>query len=264
MVSDETASYTVITQDKKKYDAKVLARDPRSDLAIIKIETKDAPFLQLADSKNLQIGQKAVAIGYSLGQYQNTVTSGIISGIGRSITALGQEGAETLEGVIQTDAAINPGNSGGPLLNLAGQVVGINTAIDRQGQLVGFAIPSSDAQKALTAYQKNGKITRPFIGVRYIMLTKEIADKEKLPREYGALIIRGQQVTDFAVAPGSPADKAGLMENDIILEVDGIKLDGDKTLAGTIKDKQPGDTISLKIYQQGEEKEAKVTLVESK
>jgi serine protease Do len=265
VVSDENASYKVITADKKKYEAKVLARDPRNDLAIIKIEIKDAKFLELADVKNLQIGQKVVAIGYSLGQYQNTVTSGIVSGIGRSITASGgSDGQEQLEGVIQTDAAINPGNSGGPLLDLAGQVVGINTAVDRQGQLVGFAIPSSDAQKALDAYRKNGRITRPFIGVRYIMLSKEVAEKEKLPREYGALILRGQQMTDFAVAPGSPADKAGLVENDIILEVDGTKLEEGKTLAGAIRDKQVGDIVGLKVYHKGEEKEVWVTLVEGK
>lgn len=264
VVSDESASYTVLTSDKKKYEARVVARDPRNDLAVIKIEIKDAPYLQLADSKNLQIGQKVVAIGYSLGQYQNTVTSGIVSGIGRSITASGIEGAEQLEGVIQTDAAINPGNSGGPLLNLAGQVVGINTAIDRQGQLVGFAIPSSDAQKSLSSYQKSGKITRPFLGVRYMMLNKQISEEQKLPRDFGALLLRGQQITDFAVVPGSPADKAGLVENDIVLEVDGVKLEGDKTLAGAIKDKEPGEIITLKIYHKGEEKEVKLTLVESK
>ncbi len=171
VVEDEQASFVVVTQDGKTYDAKVLARDPRNDLAIIKIEIKNAPFLTLADSGKIQIGQRVIAIGNSLGQYQNTVTSGIISGIGRSITAGGEGSSEDLQGVIQTDAAINPGNSGGPLLNLSGQVVGINTAIDQQGQLVGFAIPSNDIQRALSSFQKNGKITRAYLGVRYLNIT---------------------------------------------------------------------------------------------
>src|SRR5205814_2005383 len=147
--------------------------------------------------------------------------------IGRSITAGSDTGSENLSGVIQTDAAINPGNSGGPLLNIEGQVIGINTAIDEQGQLVGFALPANEGGKALASYQKNGKITSAFLGVRYITLTPGIASEQKLPRDYGALIVRGNSSTDFAVLPGSPADKAGLMENDIILEVNGSKIDQD-------------------------------------
>ena len=169
----------------------------------------------MSDSSLIQIGQQVVAIGNSLGQYQNTVTTGVVSGIGRSITAGGAGGFESLEGVIQTDAAINPGNSGGPLLNTAGQVVGINTAVDLNGQAVGFAIPSNDAQKALDSFRKLGKIIRPFIGVRYIMITKALAETEALPKDFGALLVRGDSA-DFAVIPGSPADKAGLLENDII------------------------------------------------
>jgi len=264
VVSDNAASYTVLTQDGKKYDAKVLAQDPGNDLAIVKIDIHNAPFLALADSGKAQIGQRVVAIGNSLGQYQNTVTSGIISGIGRRITAGSDMGSEELSGVIQTDAAINPGNSGGPLLNLAAQVIGINTAIDQQGQLVGFAIPANDAARALASFQKNGKIVHSFLGVRYSIITPAIAQDKKLPFDYGALIVRGQTTTDFAVQPGSPADKAGLMENDIILEVNGQKVDENNSLADLLKNYQPGDSVSLKVYSKAQEKTVNVTLAESK
>ncbi len=263
VVSDPAASYTVITQDGKEYAAKVVAADQRNDLAIVKVEAKNLPFLKFADSSQIQVGEKAVAIGNSLGQYQNTVTAGVISGIGRSITAGGYDGSEELEGVLQTDAAINPGNSGGPLLNSLGQVMGINTAVDLEGQSVGFAIPSNDAKKALDSFQRTGKIKRPFIGVRYIMVTESLAKSENLPKDYGALLVRGETATEFAVTPGSPADKANLLENDIILEVEGKKLDKDYTLARALKDKEAGDSISLKVYSKGSEKTVRLTLGET-
>ncbi len=265
VVSDESASYTVLTKDGTKYEAKVMATDPVNDIAIVKIEIQNAPFLTLADSSKIQIGQRVIAIGNSLGQYQNTVTSGIISGIGRKITAGSEAGeAESLSGVLQTDAAINPGNSGGPLLNTAAQVIGINTAIDQEGQLVGFALPSNDAVKDLDSFNKNGKITRPFLGVRYIILNPDIAEAQNSPRDYGALIIRGNTSADVAIVSGSPADKAGLRENDIILEIDGQKVDEDHALADLLKEKNIGDRVKLKIYSQGEEKTVEVTLEESK
>lgn len=264
VVADEQASYTVVMSDGTKYEAKVLARDPREDLALVKIEVQNAPFLKLGSGSQLQIGQRVVAIGNSLGQYQNTVTSGIVSGVGRSITAGSGNSSEQLDGVIQTDAAINPGNSGGPLLDLSGDVVGVNTAIDQQGQLVGFAIPASDAARALGSFEKYKKIVRPFLGVRYVMVDKAMAQSEKLPREYGALVVRGDKTTDFAVVPGSPADKAGIMENDIILEVDGQKVDGSNTLSGLLKNKEVGDAVALKIYHKGAEKLVNVTLEEAK
>lgn len=265
VVSDDRASYTVVAYDGKTYSAKVLAKDPINDLAIVKVDINNTPYLNLADSSSLQIGQQVIAIGNSLGQYQNTVTSGIISGMGRSITAGGDTGySEDLSGVIQTDAAINLGNSGGPLLNLSGQVIGINTAIDQQGQLVGFAIPSNDMSKALASFKKNGKITRPFLGVRYLNITQTLAEQENLPVDYGALIVRGQTATDLAVQPGSPADKAGLVENDIILEINGQKLDKNHSLADLIKGFNVGDKLSLKIYHKGSEKTVVAVLGESK
>ncbi len=264
VVSDEQASYTVLTNDGKRYEAKILTRDPVNDLAIVKIDIKDAPVLKLATESTLQIGQKVIAIGNSLGQYNNTVTTGVVSGIGRSITAGGNGTSEQLDGVIQTDAAINPGNSGGPLLNISGEVIGINTAIDQQGQLVGFAIPAGDANRALSSFQKNGKITRVYVGVRYVMINAGLAKAEKLPVDYGALVTRGETATELAVIPGSPADKAGLVENDIVLECEGKKISDKVTLSSCIKDKQVGDTITLKVYHRGEEKIVKVKLEESK
>ncbi len=263
VVDNQQASYTVLTSDGKKYDAKVLSRDPVNDLAIVKIDIKGAHFLELANSENLQVGQRVIAIGNSLGQYQNTVTSGIISGIGRKITAGSETGSEQLSNVIQTDAAINPGNSGGPLLDITGNVVGINTAIDQQGQLVGFAIPSNEVSKAVTSFNKNGKITRAFLGVHYFIITPNIASGQKLPRDFGALIVRGNSSSDSAVIPGSPADKAGLVENDIILQVNGINIDENNTLSDILAKYNPGDMVTLKIFDKGNEKDVKVTLGEA-
>lgn len=263
VVADDTAAYTVVTSEGKSYEAKILSQDPVNDIAIIKIEINDAPYLTFAESSDLQLGQKVIAIGNSLGQYQNTVTSGVISGIGRSITAGGAGELEQLEGVIQTDAAINSGNSGGPLLNLAGLVVGINTAVDRQGQSIGFAIPANDVKTALESYQEKGKITRPYLGVRYITINPAIAESEKLPKDYGALLLRGESLTDFAVLPGSPADKAGLRENDIILEFAGKKIDENNSLSKILKQNKPGDKVDLKVYRAGEEITVSLTIGEN-
>ncbi len=263
VVSEPNASYEVVTSDGQNYPAKVVTVDPVNDLAFLKIDIKNAPTLTFA-SNQPELGQRVIAIGNSLGQYENTVTTGIVSGIGRSIQAgSSDEGVEQLEGVIQTDAAINPGNSGGPLLDVLGNVVGINTAIDRNGQSVGFAIPASDVAKAMDSYQKNGKIIRPYLGVRYVILSKILAERSKLPRNYGALIVRGYAPTEVAVMPGSPAGKAGLVENDIILEVNGHQINEKYSLVRALKEFNVGDQIDLKVYHNGEEKTVKVTLVET-
>lgn len=254
--------YSVVTNDGQRYDAEVLSSDPFNDLAVIKIKAKDLSIVELGDSDVLKIGQTVIAIGNTLGEYRNTVTRGVISGIGRSIEASGGGTSEKLENVIQTDAAINFGNSGGPLLNLAGQVIGINSAVDRQGEAVGFAIPINEAKQAIESVKKNGKIVRPVLGIRYIMINQTLQKKNNLPYDFGALIVRGSNQSELAVIPGSAADKAGLVENDIILEMDGEKLDENNSLAEKIQKYSPGDRVTLKIYHDGAEKEAQAELGE--
>ncbi|HRY82105.1 MAG TPA: trypsin-like peptidase domain-containing protein [Candidatus Moranbacteria bacterium] len=265
VVDDSSADYTVVTNDDKEHPAKVLAIDSNNDIAVIKIDGKDYPVLELGDSDLAQIGQTVVAIGNSLGEFSNTVSRGIISGLKRNLTAgdgMGQ--AEKLNNIIQTDAAINPGNSGGPLLDINGQVIGINVAIAQGAQNIGFAIPVNQVKKITDQVKKTGKISTPFIGVRYIPVDSVLQKENSLPYNYGALVARGDKITDFAVIPGSPADKAGIVENDIILEADGQKIDDKNQLSTIISDHSAGDEISLKIWHKGTEKEVKVVLAEKK
>ncbi len=265
VISDSSADYTVMTNDEKKYDAKVMAIDPTNDIGILKIDATDLPVLELGDSSNLQIGQTVIAIGNSLGEFRNTVSKGVISGLKRNLTAgsgFGQ--SETLSQVIQTDAAINPGNSGGPLLDIQGRVIGVNVAMAQGAENVGFALPVNLVKKDLESVKNNGKISQPYIGVRYVPVDSQIQKENNLPFDYGALVVRGQQVTDFAVIPGSPADKAGITENDIILEVNGIKVDSDHTLANLLSQYNVGDTVTLKVWHKGDTNDVKVTLEERK
>jgi len=262
VVSDTEAEYSVVTNDGETYEAEVIDRDPFNDLAILKIEAKDLPIVTLGDSDQIKVGQTVITIGYSLGEYSNSVTKGIISGIGRDIVASDGASSEALEDVFQTDAAINPGNSGGPLINLAGEVIGINTAVNRSGQLVGFAIPINTAKTVIDSVIENGKIIRAYLGVRYMPLNSQIKEKNNLDYDYGALLVRGSTTDELAVIPGSPADKAGLEENDIILEVNGIKLDEDHLLAKEIARYQPGQVITLKVVHDGTEKTVQVELSE--
>ncbi len=267
VVSDEKADYSIVTNEGDEFEAQVLARDPFNDIAILKIENNNfsLPEVKLGDSDNLKIGQTVIAIGNALGEYRNTVTKGVVSGIGRRIVAGGALGqTETLEGVIQTDAAINSGNSGGPLIDLNGRVVGINTAISRQGQLIGFSIPVNQAKHVIKSVEKHGKIVRPFLGVRYTLVNKKIVKENNLEVDYGALIIRGSDSSQLAVIPGSPADKAGIVENDIILKVNGEKVNQNNSLSKLIQKHSPGDTIDLFIYHKGEKKHIQATLEEYK
>jgi len=266
VVSDTTAKYTVVTLDGKTYDATVQSLDPVNDLAVVKIDARNLPVVELGDSDQLQVGQWVVAVGNALGQFQNTVTSGIISAKDRKIDASDSSGAssETLSGLLQTDAAINSGNSGGPLVNLAGQVVGINTAVASGAQGIGFAIPINAAKSAIDSIKKTGKIIRPYIGVRYLEITPTIAQQNSLSVDHGALVQRGTNLTDFAVVPGSPADKAGVVENDIILSIDGTNIDQNHTLLSLVQTHQVGDVITLHVLSKGKEKDVKLTLEASK
>jgi len=262
VVLDKEAEYTVLTNDGKKFPAKVLARDPGQDLAIIKIEGTNFPVVKLGDSNNLQIGQTVIAIGNVLGEFRNSVSVGVISGLGRTVSASGGGFYETLEDVIQTDAAINPGNSGGPLLNLKGEVIGINTAMALEAENIGFAIPINQAKRDIEQVKTTGKIVYPFLGVRYVLITDEIQKKNNLPVNYGALILRGEKPGEVAIYPGSMAEKAGLREGDIILEFNGEKITTENSLAKIIMKYHPGDKVKLKIFRNNQEKIFEVTLGE--
>lgn len=253
VVADENAEYTVITNDNKKHPAKVLARDPVQDIAIIKIEGSGFKPLKLGSVENVQIGQTVIAIGNALGEFQNTVSVGVISGLNRTITASGQGMVETLEDTIQTDAAINQGNSGGPLLNLSGEVIGINTAVDLSGENLGFAISIDKAVRGIEQVKTIGRISYPFLGVRYLLIDEDLAEEESLPVSYGAWLVDGSDFSQPAVATGSPAAKAGLMRGDIILEINGEKITKSNSLAKVISRYSPGETITLKILRNKQE-----------
>lgn len=263
VVSDTAAEYTVLTSDGEEHSAKVLARDPVNDIAVIKIDGENYPTLNFGDSDNLKIGQTAIAIGNSLGEFSNTVSKGIISGLGRNLIAGGKLGdSEKLTNIIQTDAAINPGNSGGPLLDISGKVIGINVAIAQGAQNVGFAIPASQVKKITEQVKTTGKISTPYLGVRYIPIDETLQKQIKLPFGYGVLVLRGQNMTDFAVIPGSPADKAGLVENDVILEINGEKIDEKNGLVELLSKFNVGDEVTLRIWHKGNTEEIKVKLEE--
>ena len=268
VVDQKTAEYTVFTNDGKKHTARVIARDPILDIALIKVDPvvgKSFPFLSLGNSDSLEVGQNVIAIGNALGEYRNTVSVGVISGLARSITAGGSPGnAEVLGHVIQTDAAINPGNSGGPLLNLRGEVVGVNVAIAQGSQNIGFALPINSIKSAIQSVKTTGKIVRPYLGVRYVAINTAMKDKNNLTVDYGVLVKAGATTNDLAVILGSPADKVGIVENDIILEIDGVKLDDQTNLASIIREKTIGQIINLKILHKGVEKTVQVTLEAAK
>jgi len=264
VVSDPKADYTVITTDGKKYPAKVLALDPVQDLAVIKIQTDTKlPAITLGDSDGIEIGQGAIAIGNALGQFSNTVSVGVVSGLGRTVNASDQGGgfSETLEGIIQTDAAINPGNSGGPLLNLKGEVIGINVATAEGAQSIGFALPINLAKRDVDQVIKTNKIVYPFLGVRNVLVDSTVKDKYNLSVDYGALIIKGV-AGEPAIAAGSPAEKAGLKEGDVILELNGEKITTDNSLTKTIQKYNPGDKVTLKVLRDGKEMMVDVVLTE--
>lgn len=250
VVSDADAEYTVLFNDGSKASAKVIGRDPVFDLAVIKVAKTGLSPLALGDSSALAIGQTAIAIGNALGEFRNTVSVGVISGLGRTVTAEGGGRSEVLRNVIQTDAAINRGNSGGPLLNLRGEVIGINTAIVVGAENIGFAVPINFAKKIISDVRTTGKISVPFLGVRYRM----IAD--------GALLVSDEK--NPAVVPGSPADKAGLKKGDIIAEMNGERITHENPLALVLRNYRAGDTVTLKVIRDKDEITVNATLSELK
>lgn len=265
VVSDEEADYTVFTNDGKNYPAKILARDPFRDLAVIKIESqKSFPVANFGDSDKLQIGQTVIAIGNALGEFRNTVSVGVISGLGRTVTASGGGLIETLEDVIQTDAAINKGNSGGPLLNLKREVIGVNFAMAQAAENIGFAIPINKAKKDIEQVKTLGKIVYPYLGVYYCLIDEEVQKEYNLSVDYGAWVGRDKYCRPYekGVVPGTAAEKAGLQNGDIILEFDGKKITAENSLAKIIMEYDPGDKMVLKILREDKEKIVQATLGE--
>lgn len=265
VVSDESASYKVVTSDGQSYDAKVLAKDPLNDLAVLKIEASGLRVVELGNSDDLKIGQFVVAIGNALGEFSNSVTTGVISAKERQIQAAAGGGVvENLSGLLQTDAAINPGNSGGPLVNLAGQVVGINTAIAGNAENIGFAIPINVVKKAIQSVKETGEIKRPQLGIRYLPITKDFAKLNQLPVDHGALIVRGEQRGELAVVPGSPADKAGLLEDDIVTKINDDEINDRTNLVDLLARHEIGEKVTLTVLHKGDIKRVDVVLAELK
>ncbi len=250
--------YKVVTSDGQKHDVLRIYRDPANDIAILKINPSADGLkpVEVGDSSKLKVGQLVVAVGTPLGEFRGTVTKGIISGLGRGIEAGSPlEGfVERLDNVIQTDAAINPGNSGGPLVNSAGQVIGVNTAIASGAENIGFAIPINVVKEALDNFQKTGGFSRPYLGVSYKIITRQLSIVNEIP----------EGVYTVEVIEGSAADKAGVKTGDIITKIDGVKISDDNGgLVKIISGKKVGDVVKLTVWRNEKELELKATLGET-
>lgn len=263
-VVDGASTVQVVLSDGTTYDkVRVLGTDPLNDVAFLQIpNASNLTAAELGDSSSIRVGQKVVAIGNSLGQYQNTVTSGIISGTGRPITAQSGENVESLTDLIQTDAAINPGNSGGPLLNLSGQVIGINTAIIQDAQGIGFSIPINATKGIMKGVLAGKGVHRAFLGVNYISVTADVAKHYNLSVKKGAYIFAAGGKS--AVVSGSPADKAGVQNKDVITKVGGVEVGDKGDVSSLVAEYAPGDTIELVVLRDGKSLTLKVTLSEYK
>lgn len=259
VVADSSVDYKVITKSGSEYRVLEISRDPSNDVAILKIDpsqnTEKLSSVELGDSDSLKVGQFVIAIGTALGEFRHTVTTGVVSGLGRGITAGSAfEGfVERIDDVIQTDAAINPGNSGGPLLNSLGQVIGINVAVAASAENVGFAIPVNIVKIGLDQYKANGRFaSKPFLGVQYQMIAKRSAILNEVPE--GAYVVE--------IVQGSPAENAGIKASDIITKIDGNKLSDKNDLVDIIAGKKPGDRVEIEIWRDEEELTLNATLSE--
>ena len=259
IVEDEEASYTVVWQNKT-YSCKILVRDKITDIAILKIDGDNFPYLKFADSSKLKLGQTAIAIGNALGEFQNTVSRGIISGLSRDIKTEIGEDIQEFFGLIQTDAAINPGNSGGPLINLSGKVIGICTAVVLGVENIGFAIPINQAKSILDDIRKYGKLCRPSLGVRYFLIDEETQKLHHFPFDYGSFIIYETIPGRGGIVPEGPAEKAGLKEGDIILEINKKKINKQSNLSQVLACFKIGDVIKITYWSKGEKKQIEIKL----
>ncbi len=247
VVADADATYYINTSDGKTLTATVLARDPFQDLAVLKVANLGISSIPLGDSDTLQIGTSVIAIGNALGEFQNSVSVGIISGLSRTITASSQGETEQLRSVIQTDAAINPGNSGGPLIDIQGNVIGINTAVATGAENVGFALPINLLKRDLASIQSSGRIIYPYLGVRYTDITADIARSRGLTVTEGALVLG--TAGDPGVIPNSPAAKSGIKEGDIIRTFHGVAVNSEHRLSDLIQARAPGDAVSIVLLR---------------
>jgi len=267
VIMDPDARYTAFDQNGHKSDVTVLARDPIHDVAILRITPpKGVKAATLGSSQNLKLGQTVIAIGNALGEFQSSVSTGVVSGLSRLITAISDMSGhqERLRGLIQTDAAINPGNSGGPLINIDGEVIGINAAVVFGAQNIGFAIPIEKAARDLSDIQHFGRIRRPFIGIRYMLLNQALQRHFKLPVDYGALVVQEPIPGDHAVVPGSAAERAGIKDGDIILACNGKSISEKISLEDILENTKPGDTVSLTYLRGNEKNTVSLTLNEWK
>jgi serine protease Do len=260
VVNVPDAKFVIVTNDNVEIPATLVDIDPFQDIAILDVEGQGFPIVELGDSDKIRIGSTVIAIGNTLSEFRNTVTKGVISGINRRITTGNSVSTEIIEKAIQTDAAINPGNSGGPLINLLGEVVGINTAVSFDGQAVGFAIPINEAKRAVSDVREFGRIVRPWIGVRYALV--QPTETSAVKYEIGARVVGGDQPGEEAVVSGSPSDLAGVKEGDIILAVDEEYLSKDKGLAELISQYGPGDTVTLSVLREDDVINIEIKLAE--
>ncbi len=251
VVSDIEAKYKIIDKNDKEYEVSKIYRDPSNDLAVLEVKNITVDSISLGDSDKLRVGDDVVAIGTALGEFRHTVTTGVISGLGRGITASDGFGVslESLENIIQTDAAINPGNSGGPLINRCGEVIGVNVAVSRNAENIGFAIPINVVKNSLENFNKTGKFERAMLGVRYNMISEQAALRNEVPA--GAYIIE--------VVEDSSADKGGIKEGDIITSFNGEKL-VNKSLADLVGKTKIGDKVKVKVFRWEEDKEMELNI----
>lgn len=269
VVADDDAEYKIVLNDGREFLVEILSVDPFDDVAVLKIQSDEdlnLPVVNFGDSDQLKIGQRVVAIGNALAVYGNTVTAGIVSAIGRDVVAYNDFGGtlQNLSGLIQTDAAINLGNSGGPLINLDGQVIGMNAALAESADNIGFAIPVNDLKPVINSVKKYGEIIRPVLGVNFLMLNKNQAKDFDAALDHGAILIDGGVSGRSAVAPGGAAAKAGLREADIILSVDSKEVVFENPLQKIIRNYNPGDEIKLKVWRDGQIIDVNVVLKSNK
>lgn len=260
VISEDTVGLQVVLSDGTVYeDVEVVDRDMFNDIAFLRINgVEGLTAAELGDSNEIRVGDKVIAIGNALGQFDNTVTTGIISGTARPIVAGDGIRSESLQNLLQTDAAINPGNSGGPLVNINGQVIGVNTAVAGGAENIGFAIPINDVKPALASVLESGEIIRPYLGVRYVMLSESIADELDIEQTKGAYINSGGGLS--AVLEGSPADEAGLVEGDVIVRINNQEVTTDQPLASVLNQYQVGDNITISFIRDNQQQTTQVTL----